>query len=221
MCFTPIISFLTFAIELALAVYIIKLNPKKSLNIISATILFFLGAYQFSEFGLCTSNNSLLWAKIGFISYTVLPVLGVHWALILKKSKEKIWPVYVLPASFIALAAANAGFVKYAECSWLFVNVVYQWSFLWSWVYKSYYAILLVMGAAILLKSIANENNKKRRLLYILGLAGYFSFTFPTFFFILLLPSFNIYFPSILCHFAILFAIIIAYVIYLDSKMSL
>ncbi len=218
MCFTPIISFLTFAIEMILAVYLVKINPKKSLNRIGAVILFLLGAYQLSEFGICTSSNQFFWARAGHIAYTLLPALGMHWVLIIKKSKKKAWPLYIPPAIFISLATSKTGFIGGTECARYFIKIIYNWNYLWLWSYQAYYAGSIILVAAMLLNCIANENNKKQRTIYLWGLVGVLSFTFPAFFFILLLPSFNAYSPSILCHFALLFAIIVAYMAYLTNR---
>ena len=218
MCFTPIVSFLTFAIELVMSIWVFTRNPKKPLYKVAALILFFLGAYQFSEFGLCTFNDKFFWARFGFIIYTMLPALGVHLAYALKGSRKKIWQVYILPVLFIAIAAIDSSFVKSAECAKYFVKNSFNLSPFLTRSYFLYYGSFIVAACVLLIDFILEENNRKKRRIYVLGLLAALSFTLPTFVFVLMLPSFNIYFPSILCHFAIFFAIMVTYIIYLIEK---
>lgn len=219
MCFTPTISFLTFVVELALALWVFSANPKKTLNRVGALTLVVLGLYQLMEFFVCTSSNPLYWGRMAHIAYTFLPALGVHFALALKGAKKKhIWAIYALPAVFVILAALAPAFVNEAFCGKFFVRILYSWSELWYWSYFIYYALFMIIAGVLLIRFIAKENNAKRRKIFILGLVGALALTFPTFILILLLPELGIFFPSILCHFALLFGIAIAYIIWLSGK---
>lgn len=219
MCFTPGISLTTFFIEIALAIWILYRNPKNRLNQVGAAVLFLLGFYQFTEFMLCTSVNPLLWGKMAHLAYTFLPALSIHWVFALRNQKKNLIAIYILPVIFAILAIFTTGFIKSAFCDRYFIEVLINWnSLLWYWGYGLYYSGFILIALVLLIRSIMKENNKKQRKIYSWGLIGLLSFTFPTFWLILAFPALNINAPSILCEFALLFGIIISYIIYLTEK---
>ncbi len=221
MCFAPWVSLGTFSIEFLLAIWIIFLGPKKLLNRVGAAVLIFLGIYQFTEFMLCLSGNTLFWGKMSHLAYTFLPALGVHWAYALTKSKKKLIYLYLLPIIFSALVLATPNFVQTAGCDRYFISVILSWtSALWLWSYALYYGGFVVISAFIIIQAMVNENNRKQRKLYAWGLTGLLAFTVPTLLLILFFPMMNIMFPSILCEFALLFGIIVTYTVHLSKKRS-
>ncbi len=218
MCFTPAVSLLTFFIEIFLAGFILYLNPKNRINQVSAAILFFLGAYQFTEFGLCTAGDPFFWGRLGFIFYTTLPALAVHWVFALRKSKKTVWPVHFISGAFIVYALVASNFIKSAECGRYFIQVLHNWLPVFYLPYFLYYTLFIVIPAGMMMKWAIEENNKDKRKMYLWGFIGVISFTFPTFFLLLLLPELNLMFPSVLCQFALLFAIAVVYVVRLSNK---
>lgn len=220
MCFTPTVSFLTFAIEIIMAAWVLMKDPKNRVNQLSAAILLFLGLYQLTEFMICSAGNELFWGRMGFIFYTTLPALGFDWVYAIKRSKKTVWPVYIIPAAFIIYAIVVPNFTLVAECGRYFVRAIHNWIPLLSWEYMTYYTLFIVWPALILFKAVIDENNKSRRRLYIWGLIGLLAFTVPTLFVMLILPAWNILFPSVLCHFALLYAAAVTYIIYLNEKIK-
>lgn len=220
MCFTPVVSFLTFAIETIMAVWVLKRNPKSKINRLSAAILLFLGLYQLSEFMICSAGDPFLWGRLGFIFYTTLPALGFHWVHAIKRSKETVWPVHFISGAFIAYALLIPNFIQVAECGRYFVRSIHNWAPPVYWTYAIYYTLFIVWPSILLIKWILEENNKSKRKLYTWGLIGMLAFTFPTFMVMLVLPALNIFFPSVLCHFALLYAAAVTYIIYLDQKVK-
>ena len=223
MCFAPWASLLTFAIEIAMAAWILSRNPKKDLNRISSLILLLLGLYQFSEFRICTSADALFWGRMSHLAYTLLPALGIHWALSLRrikiKSRDLAW-IYIFPAAWMLAVMLSTGFVNSAVCSAYFIQITYRWQELAFFAYGMYYSLFILAAMMLLLKGISNENDLSRRKMLAWGLVGMMAFTLPTFLLIVLLPSLNIFFPSVLCDFALLFAIAVAYTVDLNEKIG-
>lgn len=222
MCFAPWASLLTSAIEIAMAAWILSRNPKKDLNRISSLILLLLGLYQFSEFRICTSADALFWGRIAHLAYTLLPALGIHWALVLRGIRsEKYLPwVYAFPAAWMIAVVLSSGFVESAVCSTYFIRIIYGWQEMALFAYGMYYSLFILAAVILLLKGISNENDPSKRKMLSWGLLGMMAFTLPTFFLIILLPSLNIFLPSILCDFGLLFAIAVAYTISLDERIK-
>ena len=208
MCFSPIVSFLVFMLEVILACYILTKNPKNSLNQLAAAIMALLGFYQLSEFMLCISGNPLLWAKIGHLAYTFLPALSVSWVYCLIKSKKSQLFYYALPAFFSALAILKSDFIASAQCMDCFISIGYNWPWAWFWLYHIYYFGFILLAAIILIKSIAKEKSKGRRNLYWIGLLGFLVFSLPAFLLLIVFRNLAIIFPSLYCEFALIFTII-------------
>jgi len=123
MCFTPAISLTTAIIEFILAILILSLFKRTIITKFSALFITVLGAYQFSEFMLCTSNNIQTWVILGFIIYTFLPAIGLHAIIKFLKLKTKKWLVYTPSIIFSLIALLYRNFVIEGSCSKYFVKV--------------------------------------------------------------------------------------------------
>ena len=96
----------TFLIEIALFAYVL-LRYEQTRNIrLIAGLLLFLGMFQLAEYGVCVglfTLSSEVWSRIGFVSISMLPVLGLHLSLSIA-DKPKHWllvPAYVSLFMFI------------------------------------------------------------------------------------------------------------------------
>src|SRR3989344_2355883 len=111
MCFTPVISLSTAILEFFVATFIFIYFKKSRVNFFFIIFLYFLGFYQFSEFMLCTSGSAFFWAKIGFVTYTFLPAIGLYSVLrIINRDYKsyKLALVYLLPIIFSLIAIIPA-----------------------------------------------------------------------------------------------------------------
>ncbi len=115
MCFTPKVSIATAIIELIFACIIFFRYKKSKIAKFAALFVLLLGFYQFTEFMLCTTGNTQLWGKLGFITYTILPALGLH--LTLKHTKQKLnrLVVYLPMIVFIVVAILETDFISRAN----------------------------------------------------------------------------------------------------------
>ncbi|MFC1686056.1 hypothetical protein ACFLZZ_03485 [Nanoarchaeota archaeon] len=219
MCFTPEISFTTFAVEMVLAFWVFHRNPKKTLNLIGAAILFLLGAYQFTELMICTSGNPLFWGMMAHLTYTFLPALAIHWSYALKGAKKSnLHVIYLLPTIFVLVSLFSTNFVKSAECTKYFVTIMYEWLPIWFYGYGLYYGIFIIISMVILLEALVKEKNEYKRKIYVWGIGGMLSFTMPVYGLVLFFPALSISFPSVLCEFALLSGIFILYILHLNEK---
>lgn len=225
MCFTPAISLTTAIIEFILAILILLLFKRTIITRFSALFITVLGAYQFSEFMLCTSNNIQTWVILGFIIYTFLPAIGLHAIIKFLKLKTKKWLVYTPPIIFSLIALLYRSFIIEGNCSKYFVKVktifflpeigLKLFPTLLYWIYYFGFILIFCILAYNLYKK---ERNKKKRRIYSIELAAVFVMVIPTFIFIMVLPSFGIMFPSILCEFALLLAILAFIGAYIENK---
>jgi hypothetical protein len=153
MCFTPTISLATAIIEFLVVIYLFKRIKNKSLRTLPYVILI-LGIYQLTEFFLCTTNNQI-WPRIGFITYTFLPILLMQLFYDLANKKlNKLF--YSVPIIYAGLALFHPGFIISATCESFFLNT--KNVFLWAnppllWIYVLYYGIFPFTGAYTFIKS--------------------------------------------------------------------
>lgn len=212
MCFAPQISILTAIVEWALAL-IILLRFKKSLVAwFSSVFIFLLGFYQFTEFMMCKTASPLLWAHLGFIAYTFLPAIGMHYALLLTHKKGKVLACYVPPVLFSILSLLAGGFVQQSTCHSVFVSTQLQFfdpaiHQVIMPIYEIYYFGLILLASFMAWKEMKKEKDELRRKIIGIALIGTWLATFPAFIFIIILPAFSIQFPSVYCEFALLMSI--------------
>jgi hypothetical protein len=147
MCFTPEVSITTALIEFAISIYILLKTKSKRLYSL-VFFVFLLGFYQFTEFMLCTTSSPELWAKLGFATYTFLPILIYHILINFSKLKIKKF-LYLIPSFFAILALLYPDFISSATCEYLHVNVkklIFENNLLLILSYSLYYILFPAYG---------------------------------------------------------------------------
>ena len=218
MCFTPAISLSTAIFEFAVATFILFYFRKATLHKSVVIFLYVLGLYQLTEFFLCTTSNPFLWAKIGFITYSFLPALGLYYALDYLRKKVYLIPIFLVPVAITIFVLIKTNFVSMAACGNFFVTT--RNIFMGHWlgvVYLVYYFGFVVLIAVFLVLHAIKKQGTKRRIDIIVLIALVLSLL-PPIVLIFILPSLKIMFPSIYCEFAVLFAFAILLGFYLDLK---
>src|SRR3989339_701403 len=186
MCFTPIISLSTAIIEFLVGTFILIRYRNTLVSVFSAIFVYVLGLYQFTEFMLCTTNNPHLWAAIGFATYTFLPAIV-----------------------FALIAILRSDFILGTTCATLYVIVRILFSLsgpYWPvfFVYIGYYSGYILF---ILYLLIQNYKDKSLGKVYqVFTWISLITILIPLIL-ICLLPALSFAFPSIYCHFSMLFTI--------------
>jgi hypothetical protein len=211
MCFTPFISLTTAIIEFAVATFILIKYKKYLVPVFSAILIYVLGFYQFTEFMLCSSGNPFLWAKIGFITYTFLPAIGLHLILRLAKNKRYNKLIYLVPIFFAIITIITPNFIIKASCSKVFVtvqNVLASQNYAGLFpFYLIYYTVSILTMGILLFVLIKKERNKLDKKIEGLWFMAWLIAILIPIILILIIPALNIKFPSIYCEFALLFTI--------------
>lgn len=153
MCFTPAVSLATAITEFSITGYIVKRKQKILWPL--ATMVWFLGGYQFCEFMLCVTDMPGLWARLAFCMYTVLPALLLHSFMNL--AGKPFWKVtYALPIVFDAYILLQDKFLVASSCNLLTASVQHlmfdQNPFILA-VYFTYYAAFPVWGLATYMRT--------------------------------------------------------------------
>lgn len=213
-CFSAPVMIGTFLIEIALAVFAIwRYKLDKTTKLIIA-ILCCLAIFQFAEFFVCTAAGiDPVWAsRIGYIAITLLPPLGLHLVYQIAKVKPPrtlIWPAYASAAVFVGFFLFFTHSIIGQAC--LGNYVIFQTAPGSDRAYGLYYYGWLVMAVllAINLARKAKEDRTMQQALYWF-ICGYMLFLLPTTTVNFFHPETLAGVPSIMCGFAVSFAIILA-----------
>lgn len=218
MCFTPAVSLTTALIEWALAIVLLTFYRRSTLRVFGAVLLFLLGAYQFSEFMLCTTNNAELWGTAAFLSYAFLPAVGLH--AIAAYLRRRINPalLYGLPTVFAFVAVAQEPFIRHAACETLFVTIRTYFSAGIPWLAFAAYYFGYILTAFLMLRHALRSERGSRKVACRWLLAAIFLMFIPTLVLMLIFPALRVRFPSILCHFALLTAAAFFIAVHKDGK---
>lgn len=204
----------TFFIELAGAFWVLfRYKTDKAARLIVA-LLVFLGIFQLAEYMVCEGAwgiSSLDWARIGYVSITLLPPLGLHLGLAIAQRSNRylLWAAYGSAALFaFFFLFAGHGMQSHA-C--LGNYVIFSIAPSAVAFYTLYYYGWLFVTVAILLHYRRHVEEKSRQQALAWLTAGYTVFIVPTILVAIVDPDTISGIPSIMCGFAVLLALILLF----------
>jgi hypothetical protein len=205
----------TMMIETALGFYTLlryKLTPAVRL---SAVVLFMLALFQLAEYFVCTGSvgHGIFWSRIGFAAITTLPVLGLH---LMHKVANKpvgklVYTAYASMAAFVVYFLASPNVFDNYQCTGNYVIFRLRpgaggpyWLFYMGWI-----GLSMILGGKWANKFM--REGKTRKLKAIRGLiVGWLTFLVPTAIANIVSPATRDGIPSVMCGFAVLFALTLA-----------
>ena len=224
MCFTPIVSLSTAILEFVVATAILVFCRKSLINRFFPLLIYILGFYQFTEFMLCTTSYPFFWAKMGFVTYSFLPAVGLHFIMKLTNRKCNYITIYIMPVIFSLIALLKPDFIIQSTCTTFFVIVskdLFNSSIpLFSYIYGLYYFGFIMLFCYFLLKSFNKEKNQLKRKSYAVIFAATLITLLPAVVLFIIFPAFKIIFPSVYCEFAVLFTAAALIASYLDNTIQ-
>jgi len=208
-CFSPPVMLATFLIEFGLAFYTLWRYKMSTVKRLAVVMLFALGTFQLSEYMVCGGLgwSHIQWARVGYVSITLLPALGIHMLVKLadKKMPALVGAAYASCVAFVAFFIIGAGAIGGQEC---YANyAVFYTNHAGAQWYTAYYYGWLMIGT-YLAWQWGIEQPARRKTLHAMVL-GYLVFIVPTTAFNIIDPSTLKGIPSIMCGFAILLAFVL------------
>jgi len=210
-CFSPPAMLITFLIEFALAIYTFtryRLNP---IGRLATAALLLLGIFQLCEFNICglSSSAALTWSRIGYGAITMLPPIAIHLVYLIahKKSRKLVWLAYITGAVFVGIFGLNASAFATHICAGNYA--IFQLAPNVGGIYFTYYYSWLILGICLCLY-FGLEANRLTRQALSLQVLGYLSFLLPTGIVNAVNPHTIVGIPSVMCGFAVIYAIILA-----------
>lgn len=205
-CFTPLVSLSTFAIEFLFAFYVYLKYRKTLYGKIAVAILILLGTFQLASYNICESDQVLTWTIIGYLAITLLLPLGVHMNSLITK-KSFITTICYGISSLIGLSIIFIpSLLNNPSCSENFIifnPLISNFKIIYGIYYMGFVLIDLFRLGRVILKKQSNKT------LAVWMLAGYSSFIVPSGIIFIYEKTTRMAVPSIMCGFAVLFAIIL------------
>jgi hypothetical protein len=208
-CFSPPVMIATFAVEIALmALTIIHHKLNRSTKLICAT-LFCLALFQLCEYFVCGGMGvgAVQWSRLGFISITILPPLGLHLvhSIANKKTNWIVWAGYSLMMFWIIVFGFGESAFTGHQC--VSNYVIFQLHHYIGYAYSAYYYGLLLVGIMLALWYGEHTKSKQQTEALFGIILGYLTFLLPTAVANTVNPETMAGIPSIMCGFAVLFAL--------------
>ena len=228
MGYSPVLGLATAGFEVLVAGWAFATRFRaKSRGVVATTgaILLLLAAYQLAEVAICADvAASGFLPRLAFVIVTWLPPLGLLLVAQLRHPRSRL--TYVTACAMLAAAAGivawiavdrsfatasvcNAVYARYAHAMPRFL--IYAWFY---WIGLAGMATLSGRGA------MACRDPRRRRQL-ILVCVGTLGFILPSMALSWLVPAVRGALPSILCHFALLLAVFLGGLIFLEGRLEL
>jgi hypothetical protein len=211
-CFSPPVMIATCIIEFGLLFYTFYRYKMSAITRVAMASLALLGLFQMSEFAVCgtDANTVATWSRIGFMSITLLPPLGIHLISLISK-RVPMWTVLSAYATGIGFALVF-GFHEAAFQSHVCAGnyAIFQLMPNLGGMYFVYYYAWLVVGIIMSMYFSIDASPRIRKALVFQAL-GHLSFLIPTGIVNAIHPETINGIPSIMCGFAVIYALTLAF----------
>lgn len=212
-CFSPPVMIATFVAEMAMLIFIVwryKMSPL--VRLVSITLLC-LATFQLAEYQVCGNyQNAMLWSRVGYVAITLLPALGVHLIQTIAGKKGRLKYLTALaygPAAVWSGVFMTGDVFKSHVCTGNYV--IFKLQSPLGGGYFVYYYLLLFAGTLLAWHYAQKVRSRARGQSLKLMIAGYLVFLLPTAVTNSLAPETIQGIPSIMCGFAVLFALILTF----------
>lgn len=222
MDYSPGLAIATALFEIAVAVWALRGPGNRSIIRTTAGILALLASYQLIEVGICANSAAAgFLPRLAFIAVTWLPPLGL--LLIAKLQQPRSRMTYGNAYSMLAAAlgivvwiALDRGFVSSSVCSALFARYTNPMPrFI---LYSGFYWLGLLGMIVHSGYGVRTCHDPHRRRLLFQVFAGTLAFVVPSMIVSSYVRPVEGALPSVMCHFALIFAVFLTRLVYLERK---
>jgi hypothetical protein len=219
-CFSPPIMLATFTVETLMAIYTLWRYKMNVFSRLVVAMLLCLGIFQLAEYFTCTGSagHGSDWSRLGFVAITALPPLGIHLAHVIagKRNRRLVYFGYATMAAFMVFFVAYSQAFSGYKCTGNYV--IFQLHVKSGGAYGIYYYGWLLTGLGLGWKwanQLMHEGGKSfTKLQALRGLIiGWLVFLVPTAAANTVSPETRQGIPSVMCGFAVLFALILSFYI--------
>ena len=212
-CFSPPVMIATCIIESCLFVYTIWRYKLNRLTRIVTAMLLFLALFQLAEYNVCGGYgvSAANWSRVGFMAITILPPLAIHLIEVISKQSWRLlkWLAYAMAAMWVYVFGFSEMAFSGHVCAGNYV--IFQLNNHFGGWYFAYYYFWLFIGIALCLYFAYKSHSRRIKESLILQLFGYLVFILPTAMANTVSPATISGLPSVMCGFAVLYALILVF----------
>lgn len=220
MNFNGIISLLLACIEFLLLFNLLIFVKKNKVNVIALTMITLLASYQTMEFLMCQVNlQNPIFPYFAFVIISFLPPLNLLLTISLNKEEpdKKIFLIFLPAIAFSIYYLFVIPQFAVTKCTVLYASYHYPLGDL----YGAFYYLPILISVIILIKFIPNADDKKKKLIAKVLLAGSIFISLPVLlgFSLMLFNNYSIIsaMESIMCKFAFVFAVCLSFICLYNS----
>jgi hypothetical protein len=215
-CFSPPVMLATMVIEILLAIFAVWRYKMTTLTRLVVLNLVALAVFQLSEYQVCTGFGVKAedWSRLGYVAISVLPPLGLHILHILaaKPGRRMVIGAYITMIGFVSYFLLYPAAFTGHQCTGNYV--IFQIGVRPAIAYGIYYYGWLFTAMCLGIKwanQLLQEGKRGyTRLQTVRALIiGYLVFLVPTALANTISPATKRGIPSIMCGFAVIFALIL------------
>ncbi len=203
----------TCIIEVALAVYALVRYRQSAVRNLTVAIFVFLATFQLAEFFVCggLGFSALVWSRVGYAAITVLPplALALVGAVTRRQRLRLLVPVWVAALILTGFFVVAPTSVNDTVCAGNYV--IFHLNGINGWWYAAYYYAVIMLCLIVAGDYIAGANDQKRRAALRWFIIGVLAFLVPTATVNALDPRTLAGIPSVMCGFAVLFALFLGF----------
>ena len=205
----------TFVIEIGLVVWTLRRYRLNRLAQLAVLIFTFLAIFQLAEYMVCggLGMDAMQWSRLGYVAITMLPPLGIHAVYQLADAKRRPFMLVAYPAMVVFVSYFLLSPTVFDGHLCLGNYVIFQMSPFAGELYALYYYGLVIAGMAISVRFAKVASSKKIQTALYAFAFGYGAFLLPTTTVNVLNPGTTRGIPSIMCGFAVAFALIVAFAV--------
>jgi hypothetical protein len=211
-CFSPPVMVATFVIELALAAFVFLRHRTTRFGKVAGFVLILLATFQIAEYRICVPGTAsvVVWSRIGFVAITLLPLSGLYLVSLVSHKPHFLKLGYATAGGFLLYFTFVPKSISDAICGGNYVvfnmsNDLYR-------LFGFYYLGFLLLGIWESIEKVSRLHRRtgsKKALQWLI--VGYLSFMAPMGVAYVLIPETRNASASIMCGFALILAIILAF----------
>lgn len=217
-CFSPPVMIATMVIEVSLVIYSLWRYKMSNLVRLGVITLIALATFQLAEFYVCTGSISHVtaWSRLGFAAITLLPPLGLHLIHVIAKKpgRRLVATAYSTMTALVVFFLVFPSVFNDYQCTGNYVIFHLRahvggayWIYYFGWIITSM-VLAFKWANELMNKSGKRAHNQLRAVQGMI--IGWFVFIIPTAIANVVNPASRQGIPSIMCGFAVLFALILA-----------
>jgi hypothetical protein len=222
MDYSPGLAIATAAFEIAVAVWALRGPGNRSIVRTTAGILALLASYQVIEVGVCANSAAAgFLPRLAFIAVAWLPPIGLLLIAKLLRPRSRLaygnsYAMLAAAAGIVVWIALDRGFVSASVCDTLFAsytNPMPRFT-----LYAGFYWLGLLGMIVHSGYGVRTCPDPHRRRLLFQDFAGTVAFILPSLAVSRYMVPTEGALPSVMCHFALILAVFLARLIYLERR---